>query len=139
MHNLLILKSLRALRSMSATGTEGSAILELSSSFDLKCNNLMCANLESACVCRLEHTLQCTSPAVLSRIEFVDLSCNGLTHLPPSLITLHALKELNLANNAISKLPDDILSMKSLKKIDVRRNPLLDPLTLSSHAIEILL
>ncbi|XP_018421163.1 PREDICTED: p53-induced death domain-containing protein 1 [Nanorana parkeri] len=60
----------------------------------------------------------------LSHIEYLDLSFNSFTELPPCVTTLPCLSTLHLGYNQLRTLPDDICKLKSLTSLIVMFNQL---------------
>jgi hypothetical protein len=65
-----------------------------------------------------------TIPALVNRLQILDLSQTELSYLPASIGCLTALTELNLAYNHLSQLPDSIKCLTALKKLDLAGNNL---------------
>ena len=99
----------------------------LSASEDLKCVNLFCEKVGGPCICRIERVL--SRDDLVSTVQSIDLSVNGLTQLPPSLYKLSSMKVLNLRNNDLANLKtEDFKTLGGLESIDLSNNPLTDPL-----------
>ncbi|MHA1797287.1 MAG: leucine-rich repeat domain-containing protein [Candidatus Helarchaeota archaeon] len=62
------------------------------------------------------------SIGLLRNLEYLDLSGNGLRHLPPSFCNLSKLKCLILKNNSLTKFPSVLLKLKALRFLDVSNN-----------------
>ena len=91
--------------------------LDLGSSTDLVCNNLLCEKVGEPCICRLSRALE-----RLPSLARLDLSSNGLTALPDSLCTLQHLQHLDVSRNQLSALPACVWAMPQLRLLDVRGN-----------------
>jgi len=55
-------------------------------------------------------------------LQYLDLSKNSLTELPPEIGNLKNLKHLNLSKNKLSTLPPEIGKLESLKELVVNQN-----------------
>ena len=64
------------------------------------------------------------SIGLLKNLECLDLSGNGLRHLPLSFCSLTKLKCLVLKNNNFTRFPSVLLKLKSLKFLDMSKNKL---------------
>ncbi|KAB8027969.1 leucine-rich repeat domain-containing protein [Fluviispira multicolorata] len=58
----------------------------------------------------------------LDKLEFLDLSMNDLTEIPPSIKWLKNLKSLNLGQNKIKEIPEFLTKMKSLEVVILQNN-----------------
>ncbi len=94
--------------------------LDLSSSGDLECRNLMCERLGEACACRLARFVQQTA---LHALEELDVSGAGLRALPTAVFdSLPALQVLRAARNAIEQVPSEVGLLKDLRILDLSKN-----------------
>lgn len=94
--------------------------LDLTSSPDLVCNNLMCEKVGEACICRLSRVLE-----RLSGLEWLSLAGNNLQNLPESLCSLPSLRHLDISQNSLAALPNCINGLRNLEHLDVRGNSLM--------------
>ena len=108
------------------------------------CQNLMCAKLGGACVCRLavhlsrlgklreldvaENGLGILPEPVyeLSSLEHLDVSGNGLKDLSASVAALSSLRTLRLSDNALTTLPTELALLPRLAELYVGGNDGLD-------------
>ena len=105
------------------TQLKGVVRIAMSRSDDLKCVNLFCEKVGGPCVCRLERAI-CREHLVAT-VEELDLSGNGLTHLPPSIAKLTQLRLLDLSSNSIASLDRDLLRpLINLQTLVLSDNPL---------------
>ena len=131
------------LSDLARAAPHGSVVsVEMRSSEDLVCNNLMCEQLGGACVCRLarfmeslprvermdlsQNNLHVLPDAIWDRrnLRVLDLSHNAISRVPQQVAALEKLEVLRLAGNSISELPDELFEMPALRELDVRGNPL---------------
>ncbi|WP_027420366.1 leucine-rich repeat domain-containing protein [Crocinitomix catalasitica] len=61
-------------------------------------------------------------PGNENAIETIDLSNQGLTELPLSILDCTNLKHLNLSNNGLIKLPEYLSQLKHLEELDLSGN-----------------
>ena len=94
--------------------------LDLRSSPDLQCVNMMCEKVGEACVCRLSRVLEKNGQELRS----LCLADNKLTQLPGVVFELPNLQVLDLSGNALHEIPEAVVNMKSLKVLDVTGNPI---------------
>ena len=66
------------------------------------------------------------NPALLSKLETLDLGYNDIAYLPDELDQLRSLRFLKVRNNFLTKIPMRICDME-LKSIDVSSNPVAVP------------
>ena len=104
--------------------------LNLASSSDLVCTNIICEKVGDPCICRLSHALE-----RLKDVVSLNLSGNRLTALPASIGSLKHLEVLNASNNDLRELPPTMSDLRSLQTLDISGNPIasrlpaLDPQT----------
>jgi Leucine-rich repeat (LRR) protein len=93
--------------------------LDMRSSPDLKCVNMMCEKVGEACVCRLSRVLEKNG----KELRLLCLADNKLTQLPAVVFELPHLQVLDLSGNALEEIPEAVVNLKSLKVLDVTGNP----------------
>jgi hypothetical protein len=96
--------------------------LALVSSADLRCQNALCGGAGGPCVCRLSSALES-----LPLLAELDLSCNGLTSLPPAVWAAPRLRCVRLRGNAAlpgAALAGAAAAARTLEELDVRRTAL---------------
>ena len=99
--------------------------LELVSSPELRCVNLMCEQVGLGCSCRLDLVLsRFAAKPIAHCLTDLNLSHNALSVLPPSILLLPSLQTLNLASNQFTSLPAALFERKCIRSIDLRDNPL---------------
>ena len=94
--------------------------LDLRSSPDLQCVNMMCEKVGEACVCRLSRVLEKNGQELRS----LCLADNKLSQLPAIVFELPHLQVLDLSGNALEEIPEAVVNLKSLKVLDVTGNPI---------------
>ena len=105
------------------TQLKGVTRIVLPQSEDLKCVNLFCEKVGGPCVCRLERAI--CREHLAATVEEVDLSGNGLTHLPPSIAKLVQLRVLDLSRNSFALIDGDLLRpLTNLQTLVISGNPL---------------
>jgi Leucine-rich repeat (LRR) protein len=92
--------------------------LDLASSSDLVCTNIICEKVGDPCICRLSHALE-----RLTGLVSLRLSGNRLTALPASIGGLENLEHLDASNNDITELPCTLGDLRCLKTLNVSGNP----------------
>ena len=104
--------------------------LNLASSSDLICTNIICEKVGDPCICRLSHALE-----KLKNVVSLNLSGNRLTALPASIGSLKHLEVLDASNNDLRELPPTMSDLRSLQTLHISGNPIaselptLDPQT----------
>lgn len=93
--------------------------LNLASSPDLICTNIICEKVGDPCICRLSHALE-----RLKNLVSLDLSGNRLTALPASIGSLKHLETLNASRNDLKELPSTMNDLHSLQTLDISGNPI---------------
>ena len=93
--------------------------LNLASSSDLTCTNIICEKVGDPCICRLSHALE-----RLKNLVSLDLSGNRLTALPASIGLLKHLEILNASNNDLRELPSTLHDLPCLQMLDISGNPI---------------
>ncbi|CAM9855322.1 unnamed protein product [Ectocarpus sp. 12 AP-2014] len=129
----------RSLKDAARLGGATTSLL-LRRSEDLVCQNLMCAKIGEACVCRLavhlsrlgklteldvaENDLGVLPEPVfeLPALEHLDVSGNGLKDLPASVAALSSLRTLRLSDNALTALPKELALLPLLTEVHVDGN-----------------
>ena len=106
--------------------------LNLSSSEDLVCKNMMCEKVGDVCVCRLAVWASQSAPSLLN-LETLNLSQNGLTVLPDSIFEMTTVTKLDISENQLTNIPDAIVRMTGLKYLDLHGNPNLEALPASLY------
>ena len=86
------------------------ASLNLNSSPDLLCVNLLCEKVGDPCICRLSRVLE-----KLHHLTSLNLANNQLVALPDSIGELGKLVHLDLSNNRLQTLPHTIQQLGRLK------------------------
>ncbi|CAN0072667.1 unnamed protein product [Hapterophycus canaliculatus] len=133
----------RSLKDAARFGSATTSLL-LRRSEDLVCQNLMCAKLGEACLCRLAVHLSrlgglreldiagnelgiLPEPVFeLPALEHLDASGNGLKDLPAGIAALSSLRTLRLSDNALTALPAELASLPLLKEVHLGGNSGLD-------------
>jgi len=59
-----------------------------------------------------------------AKLEFLNISGNKVTEIPPEVGSLSRLKEFDLSNNLIHTLPEEIQNLKVLRKLQANGNRL---------------
>ena len=93
--------------------------LNLASSFDLICTNIICEKVGDPCICRLSHALE-----RLKDVVSLNLSGNRLTALPASIGSLKNLEVLDASDNELRELPHTMGDLCSLQTLDISGNPI---------------
>ncbi|XP_026385182.1 putative disease resistance protein RGA3 [Papaver somniferum] len=65
----------------------------------------------------IDHTYAMQIFMNFSHIRVLDMSCNAITELPPSIAKLKHLRYLNLSNSRLSKLPNSITTLYHLQSL----------------------
>ncbi|KAK3272417.1 hypothetical protein CYMTET_19292 [Cymbomonas tetramitiformis] len=94
-------------------------VLELTSSADLVCANMMCEKLGEPCICRLHRVLERT-PNVTTLL----LAKNKLSQIPSSVWSLEKLEVLDLSDNYLTEMPHEMAQLGNLQTLNVSRNRL---------------
>lgn len=61
---------------------------------------------------------------ILRKSYVLDLSSNGISHLPPSFSTLITIRAMDLGQNKLTELPDNFGDLVKLKYLNLRQNKL---------------
>lgn len=93
--------------------------LNLASSVELTCTNIICEKVGDPCICRLSHALE-----RLKNLVSLNLSGNRLTALPTSIGSLNCLEILDASNNDLRELPPTIGDLQTLQTLNITGNPL---------------
>ena len=93
--------------------------LDLRTSNDLICRQLLCEHVGDACACRLALALE-----RVPRLRRLDLSNNRLRALPEAVYALQHLEWLDVRQNCLSTLSTDLAKLTQLQTLDVRSNKL---------------
>eukprot|EP00903_Cladosiphon_okamuranus_P021792 g20038.t1 len=108
----------RSLKDAARLGSATTSLL-LRRSEDLVCENLMCAKLGGACVCRLAVHL-----SRLGNLRELDIAENGLGILPEPVFELPNLEHLDVSGNDLQDLSASISALSSLRTLRVSGNAL---------------
>jgi len=92
-----------SLRSAALASSNEVRSLDLSTSEDLKCKNIMCEKIDEVCVCKLARFLV-QNP--FPNLESLNLSGNSVEVLPEPIFDVQSLTELNLSYNKLIQLPN---------------------------------
>ncbi|CAM9877208.1 unnamed protein product [Scytosiphon promiscuus] len=106
----------RSLKDAARLGSATTSLL-LRRSEDLVCQNLMCAKLGEACLCRLAVHL-----SRLGGLRELDIAGNELGMLPEPVFELPALEHLDASGNALKDLPAGIAALSSLRTLRLTDN-----------------
>uniref|UniRef100_M4BCE6 Disease resistance R13L4/SHOC-2-like LRR domain-containing protein n=1 Tax=Hyaloperonospora arabidopsidis (strain Emoy2) TaxID=559515 RepID=M4BCE6_HYAAE len=93
--------------------------LDLQSSEDLICRQLLCEHVGDACACRLALALE-----RVPMLQRLDLSNNRLQALPDAVYKLQRLEWLDVRQNNLMMLSTDVANLTQLQTLDVRYNNL---------------
>lgn len=93
--------------------------LDLATSDELQCVNLMCENVGERCACKLALWL---SRHPLPNLEVLDLSRNHLRFLPEPVFRLLQLRTLDVSHNKLTEIPAAAACLIHLEEINVSGN-----------------
>lgn len=113
--------SRRGARTLAGALREGRAAarLDLSGGHELRCVNMMCAELGGPCVCRLAAVL--AKPAVRAGLKELVLKDAGLRVLPDAVADLDNLEVLDVSGNPeLRSLPQGLAALRKLRVLDAR-------------------
>ena len=111
--------------------------IDLTSSEDCRCVNLMCVHVGGPCACRVAVALEkVAGRGGAATVSVLSLAANGLVSVPASVRELTALTELDVSGNQLVSVGKSNVfeRLRALRHINVSGMPMLEDVGGLAHA-----